>query len=141
MVYRSTSRDARARAEPKGARRRQMFYDWLTALDKTFLKGATDAEMQVHFKLRSQSQTPRRDELARMGLVRDSEDTRETPRGCSAIVWVIVLPVPPGVSPRDRPPDKPTVAVMLKAAFKAGYEASETGVAHDAATEEYFSGD
>ena len=51
--------------------------------------GATDQEMQAYLDLPNQSQTPRRWELVRAGLVMNSGRRRKTLSGRSAIVWVI----------------------------------------------------
>jgi len=50
--------------------------------------GATDAETQTALGLGPQSVSPRRGELARLGLVRDSGARRATPSGRRAIVWI-----------------------------------------------------
>ena len=52
--------------------------------------GATDEEVQAALRLRTQSETPRRNELCRMRLVRDSGRRRRTSSGRMATVWVSV---------------------------------------------------
>lgn len=50
--------------------------------------GGTDEEIQDALGLRVQTETPRRGELAQLGLVVDSGRTRPTSSGRPAIVWV-----------------------------------------------------
>lgn len=52
--------------------------------------GAIDAEIEAGLGLRAQSVSPRRGELVRLGLVRDSGARRPTPSGRRAIVWVAI---------------------------------------------------
>jgi hypothetical protein len=51
--------------------------------------GATDEEIQFVVGMNPSTQRPRRIELVRMGLVRDSGTTRLTRAGRKATVWVI----------------------------------------------------
>jgi hypothetical protein len=53
--------------------------------------GATDHEMQKNLAMNSSTQRPRRVELVRMGLVRDSGRKRLTPSGRWAVVWDVVV--------------------------------------------------
>lgn len=50
--------------------------------------GATDEEIQLALELRSQSEGPRRGELVKAGLVRDSGQRRPTTSGRAAVVWI-----------------------------------------------------
>ncbi len=51
--------------------------------------GATDEELQTTLGLRVQTETPRRGELVKLGLVRDSGRRRPTISGRQAIVWTV----------------------------------------------------
>jgi hypothetical protein len=51
--------------------------------------GATDDEGETALGIRCQSYTPRRGELARLGLVVDSGRRRPTGSGCPAAVWIV----------------------------------------------------
>lgn len=51
-------------------------------------RGATDQEIQNALGLESNTQGPRRWELAKMGLVVASGRKRPTRSGCNAMVWV-----------------------------------------------------
>jgi len=51
-------------------------------------RGCTDEELQVEFT-NANTERPRRIELVRMGLVKDSGRTRETSSGRKATVWVL----------------------------------------------------
>lgn len=53
------------------------------------LQGATDEEVQLALGIRVQTQTPRRGELCKAGLVRDSGLRRPTTSGRMATVWVV----------------------------------------------------
>ena len=52
--------------------------------------GATDAEIQAALELPSDTERPRRRELVRLGMVRDSGQRRPTPSGRLAVVWSAV---------------------------------------------------
>lgn len=69
------------------ARLRQQVYDWLLARGS---HGATDEEMQDGIPMAASTQRPRRGELQKAGLVRDSGDTRSTRSGRKAVVWLAV---------------------------------------------------
>jgi hypothetical protein len=76
------------RREKKVARRevfRRKVFDWFVSRGK---RGATDDECQIDMNLSHQSQTVRRWELMKAGLVRDSGRKLPTQTGCPAIVWV-----------------------------------------------------
>jgi len=51
--------------------------------------GGTDEEAQLALGLKPQSETPRRVELVRLLLVRDSGRRRRTSSGRSATVWAV----------------------------------------------------
>ena len=66
--------------------------------------GATDAECQTALGMLTQTQTPRRNTLAKFGAVVNSGCKRLTPSGRRAIVWVTpenapTTPKPEGVKP------------------------------------------
>lgn len=52
--------------------------------------GATDEEIQLYCALGGNTERPRRGELEKLGLIRDSGRTRRTASGRRAIVWVPV---------------------------------------------------
>lgn len=68
-------------------------------------RGATDQEIQDSLSIRPQTQTPRRWELERLGLIRNSGITRKTKSGRNAVVWVYAdfFPATPQMVPE--PPD------------------------------------
>lgn len=66
-------------------RLRQLVYEYIAS---RWTHGATDQECQLALRLSSQTQGPRRVELARSGHVEDSGERRATRSGRKAIVWV-----------------------------------------------------
>lgn len=54
------------------------------------LCGATDDELQRFLEMDPSTERPRRIELQRKGLIRDSGKTRPTRSGRQAIVWEVV---------------------------------------------------
>lgn len=52
------------------------------------IQGVTDEEAQIDLGMDQNTQRPRRVELVRAGLVRDSGRTRRTRSGRQAVVWV-----------------------------------------------------
>lgn len=61
-------------------------YEVLEAI--RFLNGATDEQIQEFTGMNPSTARPRRVELVRMGLVRDSGETRKTVSGRAATFWV-----------------------------------------------------
>lgn len=61
--------------------------------------GLADHEGQAALGILMQTYTPRRGELASMGLIVDSGRRRKTPSGCRAAVWVSVEFAPKGANP------------------------------------------
>ena len=61
---------------------------YLYLLERPF--GATDEQMQRDLGLGSQTQTPRRGELVKLGFVEDSGQTGRTRRGRQARLWQAV---------------------------------------------------
>lgn len=53
-------------------------------------RGLTDEEGETLTGIKTQSYTPRRGELVRDGLIRDTGDRRKTQSGCPAAVWIAV---------------------------------------------------
>jgi len=51
-------------------------------------QGATDLEIQTELGMDGSTERPRRIELLNAGKIRDSGQTRETPSGRKAVVWV-----------------------------------------------------
>lgn len=89
-----TSRAAAARfaSEAPNARRRVF-----ELLDST-PKGLTDEEMQTRLRMSSNTQRPRRVELERAGVVRDSGRRKRTRSGAAAAIWITTgnpYPTPP----------------------------------------------
>lgn len=62
----------------------------LTLLRGFPTSGATDEQIQHCLSMNPSTERPRRIELVRMGLVRDSGRTRETSSGRKAIVWTVL---------------------------------------------------
>ena len=82
-----TSRAAAETVEPRVATLRRAVLDALRAAGEA---GLTDEEMQTRLGMGGNTQRPRRVELERGGLVRDSGRTRRTRGGREAVVWVAV---------------------------------------------------
>jgi hypothetical protein len=84
-----TSIAAADAAKPTAETQRRRVLEWLTvASSSSVLCGATDEEMQEGMTLAPNTQRPRRVELVRMGLVKDSGRTRPTRSGRQAVVWI-----------------------------------------------------
>jgi hypothetical protein len=84
-----TSTAAAGAIEPKAATLRRLV---LEALRLRGQQGATDDELQEvlgSVGMSGNTQRPRRVELVRAGLVRDSGTTRPTRSGRRAVVWVV----------------------------------------------------
>lgn len=62
-------------------------YEVLEAI--RFLNGATDEQIQEFTGFNPSTSRPRRVELVRMGLVKDSGETRNTSSGRKATFWVV----------------------------------------------------
>jgi hypothetical protein len=62
----------------------------LSAIEKAGAAGATDEELQDRLGMPANTQRPRRWELERAGLVRDSGQRRPTKSGRNAVVWVVI---------------------------------------------------
>ena len=57
---------------------------------RKYPEGLTDEEMQLGIPMAQNTQRPRRIELVRMGLIRDSGDQRLTSSDRFATVWIAV---------------------------------------------------
>lgn len=53
--------------------------------------GGTDEEVQLALSMKTQTETPRRNELVKMGLLADSGRRRPTSSGRPATVWVVAI--------------------------------------------------
>lgn len=82
-----TSRGAADHIAGKAGTLRARLYDWLAARGE---QGATDEEAALALGMGGSTARPRRIELQRRGLVRDSGRTRPTQAGLQAVVWVVV---------------------------------------------------
>lgn len=78
-----TSVEAAKQIEPAAISLRAQLLNWL----KERNDGATDEEMQIGVPMDPSTQRPRRGELVRLGLVRDSGTKRKTRSGRLATVW------------------------------------------------------
>lgn len=81
----STSAEAARAVAPCAATLRARV---LSYIESTSTHGATDEECQIALGIHSNTECPRRWELAKMGLVVASGRKRPTRSGCGAIVWV-----------------------------------------------------
>jgi len=84
----ATSKEAARRISGHAARQRSLVYDYLMKHPD----GLTDEEMQDGIPIAPSSQRPRRIELVRMGLVRDSGIQRLTKSDRFATVWRALSP-------------------------------------------------
>lgn len=80
-----TSRAAAARFAPKANTARRRVFDLLVYTPR----GLTDEEMQNELRMSANTQRPRRVELERKGLVRDSGRRHKTRSGARAVVWIV----------------------------------------------------
>ena len=80
-----TSKAAAKEIEPDAGTQRHKLFGWLYDHGP-----ATDQEMQEGVPMDPSTQRPRRVELVRMGIVRDSGEKRKTRSGRQAIVWEVV---------------------------------------------------
>jgi hypothetical protein len=80
-----TSRAAAKRATAKAPTDRYRVFDLLAHEPK----GLTDEQIQTRLRLNANTERPRRVELERRNLVRDSGRRRKTRSGCLAVVWIV----------------------------------------------------
>jgi len=60
------------------------------AISASGAHGLTDDEGETQLGIFAASYSPRRGELVKLGLIRDTGNRRLTQRGCPAAVWVVV---------------------------------------------------
>jgi hypothetical protein len=60
----------------------------MAAITRSYV-GMTDTELQEELNMSGDTERPRRGELLKAGLIKDSGVTRKTKRGREAIVWVV----------------------------------------------------
>ena len=80
-----TSKGAAGSIEPASGTLRGFVLAYIRG---TGTRGATDEEIQRALNMNPSTQRPRRIELVKAGLIFDSETTRLTQSGRSAVVWV-----------------------------------------------------
>ena len=80
-----TSKEAAIAAEPNAGTQRRRVLDHLRLYPNA---GQTDHEMQEALEMNPSTQRPRRVELVRAGLVKDSGMYALTPSGKRAVVWM-----------------------------------------------------
>jgi hypothetical protein len=102
----ATSRDAAEAIRPVASSMVRRVFEFLVSRGSV---GATDSEMQEALTLPGNTQRPRRRWLVENGFVRDSGETRPTPSGCKAVIWIVTGKrlEPPGTSCRE--PVEPTL--------------------------------
>lgn len=61
----------------------------LSFIESTGQAGATDIEIQDALSMEGNTERPRRGELLKIGLIRDSGRTRKTRSGRAAVVWEV----------------------------------------------------
>ena len=80
-----TRREAYDRIETHAATLRQRVY---LAIIEAGGSGCTDYELQERLIMPGNTERPRRIELLKQGLIRDSGRTRESSSGRRAVVWI-----------------------------------------------------
>lgn len=81
-----TSREAAQRIQGGANRLRARVLAWFIDRGPA---GGTDEEAQLALAMKTQTETPRRNELMKMGLLVDSGRRRPTSSGRQATVWVV----------------------------------------------------
>lgn len=81
----ATSEAAAESMEPEAGTLRA---EVLNAIRRNTPPGLTDEELQEGLPMPANTERPRRRELERAGLIRDSGTTRPTKSGRQAVVWV-----------------------------------------------------
>jgi hypothetical protein len=85
VAHSETSRAAAESMEPAAGTLRAHVLGYIR---ETAEAGATDEQIQDGMELPANTERPRRRELQRAGLIRDSGQTRPTKSGRAAVVWV-----------------------------------------------------
>lgn len=80
-----TSKAAAARALPTAGTKRAQVYECI----KKHSSGLTDDQIHRYSRMPANTARPRRVELVRAGLVKDSKQRRRTTSGDWAVVWVV----------------------------------------------------
>lgn len=86
QAHSATSRQAAEDAKPGAATERRKVLLYLQSRGED---GATDEECQLALSMNPSTQRPRRVELVRSGLVKDSGRKRRTASGREAVVWTV----------------------------------------------------
>lgn len=81
----ATQLEAANLALPRSGTARAKLYDLIVEAGE---RGVTDEEAQWQLGMSANTQRPRRNELMRAGLIKDSGRTRQTRSGARATVWV-----------------------------------------------------
>lgn len=81
-----TSREARQKTQPIASKLARRVFEYLASRDT---EGATDSEIEQALELPGNTERPRRRWLVTHGFVEDSGETRPTPSGCNAAVWIV----------------------------------------------------
>jgi hypothetical protein len=97
------SETSKAAAEAAGSRAPVQRERVLDFIRKCGERGATDDEGERALDMGTQSYTPRRGELVRLGRIVDSGRTRETRLGGTATVWIVPHVETPAAEPADSP--------------------------------------
>ena len=85
-----TSKDAARSIRVNAGTYRARVYDYLISCGICGSAGATDEQMQQGIPMAASTQRPRRIDLVRDGLVRDSGRKAKTAAGKDAVVWECV---------------------------------------------------
>lgn len=89
LPFQRHSETSRAAAESMEPAANTLRFKVLDAIRASCGAGYTDEELQVGLKMAANTERPRRRELERAGLIRDSGQTRPTLSGRAAVVWVV----------------------------------------------------
>lgn len=104
-----TSRTAAERSRRVAPKHRALV---LHLIESRGADGATDEEIENVLGLKHQTVSARRNDLANLGVVRDSGQRRPTESGCPATVWVLGPGYePPGHGPAEL--ERPSPAELL----------------------------
>ena len=94
---RDTSLAAQAAIQNASSELQRKVYEYLFTCGD---EGATDEEIQIATMLNGSTERPRRRELEKAGVIRNSGTTRRTLKGRSATVWKIRRPAEDSNVPR-----------------------------------------